>query len=149
MHVVSSLLCFCVLVFISPLPWGRNRSHGIRGRNSTHAAWCQCTDEHISGRREAGFPEGGTAGFASRPDKLLPHSSTVCHLQSAREGEEMGSDRSTLWVLSMHREGTRRETRKPWGDLQCWRVFLRQEVPSLTLSCLELLHEMPQDTWKC
>lgn len=61
----------------------------------------------------------------------------------------MGSDRSTLWVVSVHREGSRREPRKPWGDLQYQRVFLWQEVPSLSLSCLELLHEMSQDMWKC
>lgn len=77
--------------------------------------------EHIC-RREARFPEGGTAGFASRQDKLLPGSSIVCHLHSAREEEEMGSDRLTLWVLSLCREGTRREPRKPGGDLQYWRV---------------------------
>lgn len=59
--------------------------------------------KHIFCRRQAGFPEGGTAGFASRPDKLLPRSSTVCHLQSIGEGQEMGSDRSTLWVVSAQR----------------------------------------------
>lgn len=38
----------------------------------------------------------------------------------------------------LQKEGNSRQARKPWGDLQCWRVFLWQEVTSpvsLTLGC--------------
>lgn len=88
----SSLLC--------ALSWGRNRSHGIRERSSGPAVSVHCQNTSPEEGRQ-GFQS--TAGFARGQSKLLPGSSIVCQLQGVGEGEEMGSDRSTLWVASAER----------------------------------------------
>lgn len=57
----------------------------------------------------------------------------------------MGSDRPTLWVVSAHRKYRTQRAEGTWAALPCRRASEgRSSVP--TLSCLGLLHEVPQDT---
>jgi len=119
---VSWRSSFCCSLGQEQIPWNKGEKLSpcclvsVRGQNTSPA----------EGRQ--GFQRAALLAFLV--GKLLPGSSIVCHLQSVREREEMGSDRSALWVVSPYREDTRREPRKTWGDLQCCRVFLLQQVPS-------------------